>query len=75
MVEKQGREDHLSAGRWLKETNYAKGGGWKKEATMSTMDPGGTSREEVIWVARKRQTVGRRGNEGRDNNAPLGTFY
>ena len=55
-----------------KETNYAKGGGWKKETTM---DPGGTSREKVIWVARKRETVGREGGEGGDNNAPLGTFY
>ena len=42
--QKQGTEDHLS-GRWLKETNYAKGGGWQKRTTM---DPGGTSREEVI---------------------------
>ena len=32
------------------------------------MDPGGTSREEVIWVARKRQTVRRERDEGGDNN-------
>ena len=71
-TQKEGTEYRLSAGRWLKETDYAKGGGLKKETTM---DPGGTNREEVIWVARKRQTVGRKGGEGGDSNAPLGTFY
>ena len=70
--QKKFTEDHLSAGRWLKETVYAKGRGCKKETTM---DPGGTSREEVIWVARKRQTVRRERDEGGDNNVPQGTFY
>ena len=41
-----------------KETNYTKGGGWKKETTI---DPGGTSREEVIWVVRKRDCGKERG--------------
>ena len=45
----------------------------KKKETI--MDPGETSGEEVIWVARKRRTVGRKRGEGGDNNAPLGTFY
>ena len=46
--------------------------GWKKEATI---DPGGTSREELIWVARKRQTVWREGDEGGNNNAPQGWTF
>lgn len=48
--QKEGIVDHFSAGRWLKETVYAKGREWKNDRTMNQ---GGTSRDEVIWVARK----------------------